>query len=248
MIGLESIQHWAAQGCVAVKDAVEHDGGEAIGQFLRTVPIGDAQESIVPGGEAYAFSAQLARQPAMAVAIELQAERRPGWNAHIDQAKLLIDEIEIIVQAFACVRAQESLVRFLVVPRLVGAAGFHGRDDMSEARMIPALSDRLGDNVLLADMALRNMLDADACRLSEPCRVLPHFVAQRSCELRIIENADGVRVKKRRHAFGVTDARERAGDHDAVVAGKNSSNPLIVAFNKPLPHRPLANRLRPLPL
>src|SRR5208337_2387032 len=204
MIGLlESIQHWAAQGCVAVKDAVEHDGGEAIGQFLRTVPIGDTQESIVPGGEAYAFSAQLARQPAMAVAIELQAERRPGWNAHIDQAKLLIDEIEIIAQAFAAIRAQEGLVSFLIVPRLVGAAGFHGGDHMREAWMIAALGNRLGNDVLFADMALRNMLDAGARGFRNLRRVLADRIAQRCRKLRIIENADGIRIKKRGHAPGV---------------------------------------------
>ncbi len=100
----------------------------------------------------------------MAVAINLQTERRPGWNADIDQAKLIVDEIEVVVQAFACVRAQEGLVGFLVMPGLVGATRFHGRDDMREARMIAAPGDRLGDDVLLADVALRNVLDADARR------------------------------------------------------------------------------------
>ena len=74
---LEGIEHRAAQGRVPVKDAVKHAGRKAIGQLLRTVPIGDAQKGIVPKGETDAFGRKLARQPAMAVAVNLQAERRP---------------------------------------------------------------------------------------------------------------------------------------------------------------------------
>src|SRR3974377_145645 len=58
-----------------------------------------------------------------------------------------------------------------------------------------------------------------------------------------IENADGIRIKKRCHAPGVADPRKRAGDDDAVVTRKNPCDPLVVAFNKPLRHCPLAKCL-----
>src|SRR6266446_5667752 len=52
---------------------------------------------------------------------ELQAERCPCRHPQIDQAKLGIDEIEIVVEALAAVRPHEGLVRLLVMPRLVSA-------------------------------------------------------------------------------------------------------------------------------
>jgi hypothetical protein len=95
----EGVEYGAAQRCIAVKDAVKRLGREAIGQFLGAVPVVDAEESIVFGGEADALDSQSARQPAVAVAINLQAERCPGWNPDIDQPKFGVDEVEIVMQA-----------------------------------------------------------------------------------------------------------------------------------------------------
>src|ERR1700748_1647474 len=95
----------------------------------------------------------------MAVAVELQAERRPGGNPQIDQAEFGVHEVEIIVQALAAGRAQIGLVRLLVMPWLVGVAGLHRRDDVNQAGMLAALLQHLGDNRLLADMALSDMLN-----------------------------------------------------------------------------------------
>src|SRR5258706_12291082 len=77
-----------------------------------------------PGG------GELAGQPAMPVAIELEAERTPGRHAQIDQAQLGVHEVEVVMEAFAGIRPQEGAVRLLVVPGLVAVAGFHRRDDM----------------------------------------------------------------------------------------------------------------------
>jgi hypothetical protein len=91
------------------------------------------------------------------------------------------------------------------------------------------------------------VLDAHAGGCRNLRRILPDLIAQAGGKLRIIENADAVRVKKGRHALGMANDRKRAGYNNPVIAGKHPGNPLIVAFNKPLRHRPLANRLR-LPL
>ncbi len=40
------------------------------------------------------------------------------------------------------------------------------------------------------------------------------------------------------NALGVVDASDRPGDHDLAETGNNPGNPLIVALNKPLRHRP----------
>src|SRR5439155_22465966 len=78
-------------------------------------------------------SGELAGQPAMPVAIELQTKRAPGRHAQIDQAQLGVDEVEVVMQAFASIRPQEGAMRVLVMPGLVGVAGFHRRDDMHQA-------------------------------------------------------------------------------------------------------------------
>jgi hypothetical protein len=82
---------------------------------LRTRPIVDANESIVGDGEADALRRQLSRQPAMAIAVELQAKRRPSRRPQVDQAQLAIYKVEIIVKTLAAVRANIGFVRLLVV-------------------------------------------------------------------------------------------------------------------------------------
>jgi len=110
------------------------------------------QEDVVSEGEADPSGGELAGQPAMSVAIELEAKRAPSRHAQIDQPQLGVDEVEVIMQALAAVRPQEGAMRALVVPGLVAVTGFHRRDDMDEAGMIATDGKHLGDNVLLADM------------------------------------------------------------------------------------------------
>jgi len=62
----------------------------------------------------------------MRVEIDLKAKRTPSGDAYIDKAKLFIDKVEIVVQAFAVVRSEEGSVGSFVVPWLVGLAGLHG--------------------------------------------------------------------------------------------------------------------------
>ena len=50
---------------------------------LGARPVIDADKGTVGGGEADAFRRQSPRQPAVAVAVELQAERRPGRRPQI---------------------------------------------------------------------------------------------------------------------------------------------------------------------
>src|SRR6516165_1772970 len=80
---------------------------------------------------------ELAGQPAMAVAIKLEAERTPGRHPQIDQTQVDVHEVEVVMQAFAGVRPQEGAMRVLVVPRLVAVAGFHRRDNMDQAGWSP---------------------------------------------------------------------------------------------------------------
>ena len=60
-------------------------GREAIGEGLRARPVVDVQKGVVGKGETDPRGGELAGQPAVAVAIELETERTPGGNAQIDQ-------------------------------------------------------------------------------------------------------------------------------------------------------------------
>jgi hypothetical protein len=68
------------------------------------------------------------------------------------------------VQTLAAVGAQEGSVRLLVVPGLVGITrlhcrDLHCRDDLHQTGMMPTRRQDLGDDGLLADMALGDVLD-----------------------------------------------------------------------------------------
>ncbi len=86
MVGLiKHVEHRTALLGVPIEDATQHVGREAIGKGLRALPIVDAQESVVGQGETDPGGGELAGQPAMPVAIELEAERTPS-SARADRS------------------------------------------------------------------------------------------------------------------------------------------------------------------
>jgi len=261
VIGLrEHVEHRAAQRRITIEQAVQLIGRKDVRQLLGAHPVVDAHEGVVGRREGDAFRRQLARQPAVAIAIELQAERGPGRHSQIDQPEIGIHEVEIVVQALAAVRAQIGLVRPLVVPRLVGVAGFHRRNDMDQAGMVAALFQHFRDHRFLADMTLGDVLDRDRGFLRQRRRALPHAIAQRRGKLRVIENPNLVGVKKPRHPLRVARPRKRSRHHHPVITGQNTRNPLLVALRqrrhhtaprhqlhrRPILHQPLWFRLRRL--
>src|SRR5262250_1953225 len=170
---------WTALLGITIEDAMEVVGREAVGEGLRPGPVVDAQEDVVGKGEADPGGGELPGQPAMAIAVELEAKRTPGWYTQIDQAQLGVDEVEVVVQASAAIRPQEGAVRLLVVPGLVAVAGFHRRDDMDEAGMLAADGEHFGDDIFLADVALGNVLDGNAGSTRQFSGALAHAIAKR---------------------------------------------------------------------
>jgi hypothetical protein len=78
-------------------------------------------------------------------------------------------DIEILVQALAAVRPDEGLVGLLVVPGLVGIAGFHGRDDGHQTGVVTTLLQHARDNIFLADIRLGDVLDGNARLSGQRC-------------------------------------------------------------------------------
>jgi hypothetical protein len=168
----------------------------------------------------------------MAVAIELQAERRPGRHAKINQPPLGIHEVEIIMQALAAVRPHIGAVGGLVVPGLVGIAGFHRRNDMHKAGTVAASGEDFRDNLFFADVAFGDVLDRDSGLHRHRRGARAHRIAQRRGKLRIIENPNLVGVEKPRHSLGVAHPRKRPRHHHPIKTGQHRGNPLVVAFRQ----------------
>src|SRR5215831_7832092 len=104
----EDVEHRTALLGIAIEDAVQLCGRELIGQGLRPLPVVDAHKGIVGKREADPDGGEFSGQPAVSVAIELQAEGTPSRHAQIHQAELGVDEVEVIMQAFTGSRAQEE--------------------------------------------------------------------------------------------------------------------------------------------
>ena len=81
VIGLpEHVGYRAAPCGISIQGPVQLIGRKAVGQFLGAGPVIDPDEGVVSHGVADALRGQTPRQPAMAVAVELQAERRTRWG------------------------------------------------------------------------------------------------------------------------------------------------------------------------
>jgi hypothetical protein len=218
---------------VAVQQAVQPAEGEAIGQRLRAVPLGDVEEGIVPQREGDARVAELAGEGVVAVEVELQAERGPSGDPEIAEAELRIDEVEVVVQALTRRGLEERAAQQLVVPGLEGRARFHGREDVHQARLIPPLGDEGLDAFLLPELVdARDELDRQPVRVCHLLGMGPEFVAVGFRPARVVEQAGPVARQVPGHGVGMADVGQRTGDHHAVKAGQGAADLVDVLFDE----------------
>src|SRR6266481_2350183 len=116
------------------------------------------------------------------------------------------------------------------MPRLVGAARLHRRDDMHQAGVFTTSFQHLRHDRFLADVALGDVLDRDPRLRCQRCRPLAHAVAQRRGKLRVIEDANPDRVEKLRHSRGVAHRGKRPGHHHPVVTRQHAGDPIVIAL------------------
>ena len=76
---------------------------------------------------------ELAGQPVAAVEAHVQGEGKPGLQAQVEQAQLLVQEIEVVVEAFARFQTQHQFLLFPVAAHEVGQAGLDDAPDADEA-------------------------------------------------------------------------------------------------------------------
>ena len=216
----------------AVESAMQLGDGQIVGELLRSVEVGDAHEGVVEKLIVDALLGELSRQPVVAVEVDLQPEGAPGGDADVAEPELLVDEIEVVVQALARVGLQEGAMGVLVVPGLVRGAGLHGREDVHEAGVIAALGQHLLDAVLLSGCGAAHELDLHPVLLRDALRVVANLVTQRLGPARVVEDADVVRRQVARHAVGEAQAGQRSLHHDPIPAVKDPCDLVGVPIEK----------------
>jgi hypothetical protein len=110
------------------------------------------------------------------------------------------------------------------VPRLVGRAGFHRRENAHQARLLASFRDDVFDPVFLAEVPLADELDLDSRFGSRLLRVLANPVAEWLGKLRIVENPDLPLLQERCHPTGEADPRQRAKNQHPVPATQHAVN------------------------
>jgi len=145
----------------------------AMHDLLSSFPVPDLDEGIVQQAVVDLPLPQLARQPVVTVEVALQTAWQPGRHSHITQAELLVDEVEIVVQALAVIRQQIGLARLLVVPWLVGRARLHRREDTYQSWLVTSLVQNLLHPVFLANVPLAKKLDLEAVLGGKTLGVFP---------------------------------------------------------------------------
>src|SRR5262249_28596330 len=90
----------------------------------------------------------------------------------------------------------------------------------------------LGMHVLLADLVVGKVLDANAGPRRQLRGALAHAVTKRLGKTRIIEDADLPRRQKGRHAVRIARPGQGAGDDDPVIAGEHSGEALAVTLRQ----------------
>ena len=100
----------------------KHDVGSIFGfvqapviQVLGHRPICQGGEGIVQQRVADLLAVQLSRQPVVPVAVELQTKGTPSGYPHLAEPQIFVEEVEIVVQAFAVVVPQIGPATVLVV-------------------------------------------------------------------------------------------------------------------------------------
>lgn len=97
------------------------------------------------------FLVQLIGEKVVAVHIKLETERGSCGNPEIAEPEFFVNEIEIVMKAFALIKFQECLPRRFIMPWFISIATFHGRKDMDQAFRLPCFGYDLLDTVIFAE-------------------------------------------------------------------------------------------------
>jgi hypothetical protein len=161
----------------------------------------------------------------------LELEWRPGRNAKVTQAEGFIDEVEVKVQALAGIVLKKGFSGFLVVPRFITGAGFHGWKNMNETRLFtPPLEDVLDALFFAVRVGLADELDLDTIVPGDTLSVFADFFPKLLSKSGVVEYFDLPGIQKGRHALIKAPAGQCALQNYTIITGQNSGNLFSIAF------------------
>ena len=223
-------------GAVGLHDLVQRFvqavGTDGIGEFLGGGGIVDADEGVVEPLVAYFVLVQLSRQFIVTVEVELQPERRPSGHPQIAQSQIRQNEVEVVMQALARGALEKGVMRFLVVPRFIGPAWLHRREDRHQAGMITAFAENGLDAFLLAKILLPDEVDFQPVASCDSFGVFTQRIAALLGPLGEIEDTDAVGAEPAGRGVRIPDIHQGSGDDDPVVTRKRKGNLICMAFDK----------------
>lgn len=230
---VEVLEHRAESLDPAIEVPVQRHGVEPIGDRLDPSGLGDPQEGAIGNLEDDAGLAQLLGQPGMSVEVNLEAKRRPSGHARVGQAEVLVDEVEVVVQALTRVGLELNTMGGLVVPGVERRAKLHGREDTNQPRLGAALGEDCQDAFHFSKCLVPTVvLHGDTGLAGEALGAGSQLITQRLGPTRVAGEADLLVCEARGHGPGMSDRGQVSGDHYPVDTSQDPGNLPLVAGDK----------------
>jgi hypothetical protein len=130
--------------------------GELVAELCGAFEVADAQERVVVAQVGDPLLVEAPGQPLASVDVDLAVIRHPALDAHVHEAELGVDEVEVVMEAPALSAVDVDGLGPVVLSDLEAHAGLDGGDDADDPLFDPvALGDRLGQVVLALGVVAR---------------------------------------------------------------------------------------------
>ena len=232
----EVTDHRAVDRVQLLQETMQRASLQPIGELLGPLEVFDVDEGVLYEGEADPSTAQPIGQVIVPVEVELKAKGRPGRYPQVAEAEPAIDKVEVVVQTSRITRPEVGLPGFLVVPGPEGATPLHGREDMDQAGVISAFTEKLLDTGFLAKVPAANEFDGQTILGRQALGVLPDLLAQGLGEVGVVEDPEAPLPQFVGHRPGIANLGNRARDDDPVEAGQAAPDLLRVPFEQSWRH------------
>lgn len=111
--------------------------------------------------------------------------------------------------------------------------GLHCREDVHQTGMMATFFEDLLHPLFLAEgLVLANEFNRDPGLGREAFGIGAYLITQRLSSERVIEQPDTVTADIPRHGCGMTDIGQRSRDHDAVEAGDDTGDVVLMTLHE----------------
>ena len=206
---------------------------DPVRKFPGSINIRDFQKGVIVHAIANVLLCKFMGEKVMPIHIKLETEGCPGGDTQIAQPQFLVNEIKVIMKAFALVKLEGCPASGLIMPWPIGITLFHGGKNMDQPLGPAGLLDDLLDTVILTESTkLADKFNFNAVLIRDTLRVLPDLFCKRLGETCKIENTDVVGFHIGCHAIRMAPSGNIPLDDHAVIAGDDTINLVSVFIRK----------------